>query len=66
MNMPTVAYTGTGVYTVTFQEPSNKGAVDIAISYYEIMFLKSDGVTWASIPSTCDGADATVKANLNC
>jgi len=43
MNMPVVTYTSVGGYTVTFQTPSNIGAVGVAIQNYDIMFMRSDG-----------------------
>lgn len=43
MNMPTVAYTSPGSYTVTFAIPSNTGGTGVTIANYEIVFMKSDG-----------------------
>lgn len=63
MNMPVITYTSAGLYTVTFDAPSNKGAINIEISLYEIMFKKVDG-TFAEIKPECDGADTTIKTNL--
>lgn len=65
MNMPVVTYSGPGTYTVSFQEPSNKGAMNIAIDYYEIMFQKSDG-TWAEILPDCYGGDPTIISSHAC
>ncbi len=66
MSMPVVAYgPAPGVYTVTFSAPSNNGAVNIDIDYYEIMFMKKDG-SYAEIKPECDGADATIIANTVC
>ena len=67
MNMPVITYGPVlpGVYTVTFSAPSNKGAVNINIAYYEIMFMKKDG-SYAEIKPDCDGADPTIVSGEIC
>jgi len=65
MNQPDIAYTSPAVYTVSWSPPSNKGAVNIAISYYEVMFMKSDG-SYAEIKPDCDGSDPAVVLANSC
>jgi len=65
MNQPDVTYSGSGIYTISWLAPSNKGAVNIAISYYEIMFLKADG-TYTEILPECDGSNPTIVASNQC
>ncbi len=65
MNQPDVAYTSPGVYTISWSTPSNRGAVNIAITDYEIMFMRSDG-TYAEIVPDCDGSDPDIVAANSC
>jgi hypothetical protein len=64
MNTPTVTLQAGLKYRITFIKPSSGGS-DVPIDAYEIVLLKKDGFTFASVPE-CDGTSTTVKTNLYC
>jgi len=65
MNQPDIAYTSPGEYTVSWTPPSNKGAVNIAITYYEVLFMRSDG-SFAELKPDCDGSNPAVVLANSC
>lgn len=65
MNSPDVTYTGSGIYTITWLTPSNRGAVNIPISYYEVLFMRADG-TYTELSPDCDGSDPDVVSTNQC
>jgi hypothetical protein len=49
--------------TVTWVEPGDHAA---AIDAYEILFLLSDGVTFSTETTYCDGSDSSIASALSC
>jgi len=64
-NTPTVAYIAASTYRLAFFAPLNTGGSGVTISDYTLEFKAQDG-TFSEYLTTCDGADATIMANLNC